>query len=118
MCDPNELENELEWRVNEIADLEHDKENLEFELKELKEWRPMESAPKDGTRILGYGRASIPATGDGDASAQIYIVQWDTDTLYGEESGSWVNSDGFYEIYVEALAWKPLPAPPVDLDVE
>ena len=118
MCDSNELENEIEWRDNKIADLEHEKDNLEIDLKELKDWRPMESAPKDGTRILAYGRGSIPATGDGDTSAQIYIVQWGTGTTYGDEQDCWVNDDNFYEIYVEALAWYPSPAPPDDLTVE
>ena len=118
MCDSNELENEVEWRDNEIADLEHDKDNLEFELKELKEWRPMESAPKDGTRILGYGRASIPATGDVESSAQTYIVRWETGLTYGDKAGAWINDDGYYDLHVEPFAWYPIPTPPDDLDVE
>lgn len=72
----------------------------------------MESAPKDGSRILVYGRSQERATSDWISPEQAHIVQWETDTTYGEKSGCWANTDGYYEIYVEALAWLPIPEPP------
>lgn len=79
------------------------------------EWQPIESAPKDGTRIIAYGPSVTHATGDWDSRPDAYIAQWETKTLYGDKSGCWVNIDGYHEIYIEALLWMPLPTLPNDL---
>lgn len=53
------------------------------------EWQPIETAPKDGTRILGWRRG------------QIYplIVWWDT-------AAQW------WGLHMPPTRWQPLPAPP------
>jgi hypothetical protein len=66
----------------------------------MSEWQKIETAPKDGTWILGHG--------DGPAISQCpYIISWDCDENLRE---SWM------EIYSEQAVtpthWQPLPEPP------
>jgi hypothetical protein len=67
-------------------------------------WRDIATVPKDGTRILGYGRLSWDAPGILKAGA----VVW--------ESGKWViepNENTEYDSDACDLThWMPLPAPP------
>lgn len=58
-------------------------------------WQPIETAPKDGTRILGYQPAAPASVED------INIVAWD--------SGRW-HDDEWYCYTI--THWMPLPAPP------
>lgn len=90
------------------------------------EWQPMESAPKDGTRI----RAEIPGHGDH------YIISWDWGYVDSNEydCGAWavaedqeppvcwtdgvcweVNEDGVKS--VKPIRWMPLP-PKQNIDNE
>ena len=67
------------------------------------EWRPMESAPKDGTAIL----ASVRATEQGPADVD--VVRW---AIRDER---WIAADsdpGCVIVYADAemTAWQPLPA--------
>ena len=68
-------------------------------------WRPIESAPKDGTEILGYVPMSmLEAMGDTFESGPFYYVCW------------WNSSDGGFETdecgSLELSHWMPLPEPP------
>jgi hypothetical protein len=63
---------------------------------EAKQWQPIETAPKDGTRILLFTKMYGPSTGHWDAF-----------------NGSWVlhsvlNSEA------EITHWQPLPTPPTE----
>ena len=57
-------------------------------------WQPIESAPRDGTRVLAWTAYEtveiVSALGRGDS--------WD-----------WFTDDG---LHVEVTHWQPLPAPP------
>lgn len=62
----------------------------------MSEWRPIETAPKDGTLILLY-----PMNGDG----MISTGRW------CEEYQNWPAGRGWFE-QGEVSHWMPLPAPP------
>ena len=82
-------------------------------------WHPIETAPKDGTRIdvwvlhtyLDYPKSwLVPSSGHRVADAWWEVGQWvetgqydDTDPLEGESHHGWVAS---------VTHWMPLPEPP------
>jgi hypothetical protein len=72
------------------------------------EWRPMSSAPRDGTRIL----ASIRASEQG--AAEVDVVRWARSSPGGEKD--WIAADSdpsLVVIYaeIELTHWMPLPSP-------
>jgi len=84
---------------------------MEAELDELKEladrllWRPMETAPKDGSRILAYGDIGLQGT------AVVGIVKWidiwsQWDANDDPEEGPWP---------CKLICWMPLPEPPAQI---
>lgn len=76
----------------------------------MTEWRPIDSAPKDGTRILvasnGLVDTAYWATVSGNANC------------WGQDYTGWVNYDSedpFYSVFYDgATHWMPLPDPPGD----
>jgi hypothetical protein len=73
-------------------------------------WRPIESAPRDGTWILAYG-TTYPGQ-----EAFSYVAKWSDDGFGGKVdmrwciAGSYDNDAGWER--VEATHWQPLPEPP------
>ena len=68
--------------------------------RERSEWQPIETAPKDGTRLLGFGNWSHP---ENEAPVSFAAVMaW--------SAGRWTVS----AMAFRATHWMPLPAPPVD----
>jgi len=72
-------------------------------------WLPIESAPKDGTRILACG-------GDCD---ELQLVAWLNDSSISWKKAmawcspdSWQDEHGGYSTY-SPTHWQPLPAPPI-----
>jgi hypothetical protein len=65
----------------------------------MSEWRPIETAPRDGTEILGYF----------SGYSKYRIVHWN-----GWGGGCW--SDGVIGKWMpdEMKAWRPLPESPED----
>jgi hypothetical protein len=61
-------------------------------------WQPIETAPKDGTAILGFWAGDV-------INERNYAL-----TLY--RTGSWWDADRGREEYGEPTHWMPLPAPP------
>jgi len=84
-----------------LSYLDHQTAALLREAAEAVEWRPIESAPKDGTAVLGFGVCA------GYAPAQAQVIKIRPD----ETEGYWRRHDGFR---VKATHWQPLPAPPID----
>lgn len=77
-------------------------------------WKPAETAPKDGTRILVYGTWKEGATGRADDERSLGIVSWtDNEDRYHDGPG-WLAGEGYYDIYWEFKIWKPLPCVPSD----
>ena len=73
-------------------------------------WQPIDSAPKDGTRILVWATTKPPHYED-----QAYIET----ILHGEhveqvQPACWHEDDGEWELHYigTPLFWMPLPAPP------
>lgn len=74
------------------------------------DWKPGETAPKDGTRIL----ACVNERGIRD----VFIVQWDSGEQYEPEHGialcapftpAWLLSEAEDEWFDTLVAWAPLP---------
>jgi hypothetical protein len=59
-------------------------------------WQPIETAPKDMTRVLGYVEESV-------------VVMW-WFTYSSHDYGCWETVDG--ESEVDPTHWMPLPNPP------
>jgi len=72
------------------------------------EWRPMASAPKDGSRVL----VAIRATEQG--AAEVDVARWAKPDRSGEECWIAADSDpGCVIVYAEAelISWMPMPTP-------
>lgn len=67
----------------------------------MSDWRPYETAPKDGSRVLMWW--SLAAEGPHEA-----ILHWDAAAGRG---GLWVGDDGDWFILAPTY-WMPLPDPP------
>ena len=68
----------------------------------MSEWRTIDSAPKDGSAILMFGRLR-------GNQRQKYVVGYWQDRSCGE----WVSSPGQYQAR-QITHWMPLPDPPAD----
>jgi hypothetical protein len=67
-------------------------------------WRPMDSAPRDGTRILAY-----------DINEGIVVVDWDHDSVFGRKKcWCFTPCEDDYNSRRECFPthWAPLPEPP------
>lgn len=81
-------------------------------------WRPIESAPKDGTHFIGYG----PAPGDGDLEARETYWQFFSEGSQARKwfdrgegpSGQWRWSEPLHNwgSSWKPTHWRPLPDPP------
>lgn len=75
----------------------------------MAEWRPMSTAPRDGTPILGF----CPTAGEDDC---IYVIRWSN--LLKAAAPYWVEAggEGFAEYH--PVAWMPRPLPPAEAELE
>ena len=73
----------------------------------MSEWQPIETAPKDGTRVLVFG------FGD-----DFEVVRWTPDAgliapgLPFNRTGAWKTSQDGWLLPNEVTHWMPLPPPP------
>ena len=75
----------------------------------MTEWQPIETAPRDGTPVLGYR----------DIDGIMGMVKWIQSATYGEWAGSWdlVLPSTHSEIDMWwPTHWMPLPEPPQEGD--
>jgi hypothetical protein len=63
-------------------------------------WQPIETAPKDGTAVLGY----VPGRQGFFSRQDVAVVAWIETRWQSVNSGHWLTSD--------VTHWMPLPAPP------
>jgi len=67
-------------------------------------WKPIETAPTDGTAILCFDPTGY--------HIQVYVVCWDHYLAeHGDDSG-WVEASGEYCHTWNPTHWMPLPLPP------
>ncbi len=76
-------------------------------------WRPIETAPHDGTAVLGYGRHDRSPT---DAQRGVMpgdhwwsIMVWD---VWRNPGASWVFAKDGHTVWSMPTHWMPLPEPP------
>lgn len=72
------------------------------EERERDKWQPIETAPKDGTRVLAVGHRG----------SNIDVIEWGNGRYLGRVKGynqAWVNNPG---VEVNPTHWQPLPPPP------
>jgi hypothetical protein len=67
-------------------------------------WMPIETAPKDGTRILAYQPDGQWRGNNPDRRERQEVVYW-------HQPGN-PAADGFWMPYLRPTHWMPLPAPP------
>ena len=67
----------------------------------MSDWQPIETAPKDETRILLHGLVVRPSV---DAGKHSTVIGYWTDF----NTGGWV----WYGAVMEFTHWQPLPEPP------
>lgn len=78
----------------------------------MSNWRPIETAPKDGTLILGAWFERFHTTQAGDLAPKWFMVccrfvEW--------IPGSWLWEEDFSDgLSVAPTHWQPLPNPPQD----
>lgn len=68
------------------------------------EWQPIETAPKDGTEVLGCEEVRITTAGH-KVGGHVFIAHFVKDEFY---IGKWISTSGF----VQPTHWMPLPTPP------
>lgn len=61
-------------------------------------WRPIDTAPKDGSRVLGFTEFDLHL-----------VIKWCDDNFFDEKFG-WTDDDGGCRYSV--THWMPLPKPP------
>jgi hypothetical protein len=66
-------------------------------------WRPMDSAPRDGTRVLVCRKA---VAGNARNAEPVRTARW--------KDGSWCSTDPAGSMWTDSvlLAWQPMPEPP------
>jgi hypothetical protein len=67
----------------------------------MSEWQPIETAPRDATRILGWSIDDVRA-----------VWWWESHWLDGRDRGGWMTDDSEYYERTEPTHWHPLPDPP------
>jgi hypothetical protein len=75
-------------------------------------WQPIETAPKDGTRVLVYG---VPLSYDGSdygEPAGISVAEYVSHNNAGTEKAWYLPDYYCYDTSYEATHWMPLPSPP------
>ena len=80
----------------------------------MNEWQPIETAPKDGTRVLLFGGEQEVWKSQRDSKAGPMVVGWADGTEYGEQAWRFCTYDsGFYgRLDTQPTHWMPLPEPP------
>lgn len=77
----------------------------------MSEWRPIETAPKDGTCFLAWGDWAGEINGP-DFTNTICVIRWDGGRSdYPGYPWQVAHSDAYGE-WMHATHWMPLPEPP------
>ena len=71
-------------------------------------WRPIETAPKDGTNVLIYGNWTADLKSPTIEEKEIFIAHWSYDEWYIE------GTELYAPTVSHATHWMPLPDPPIE----
>lgn len=77
-------------------------------------WQPIETAPKDGTQVIGYNGEKI--------TAMAYLRHKDDNGYYGWCMAGWQFGGMLYDFHYafprdkQPTHWMPLPSPPGDAE--
>lgn len=74
-------------------------------------WRPIKSAPRDGTRILGYGLWAGEINGP-DTEPYFCVIYWRGGRMDYPGFGWRVEGTDAYTAWMRPTHWMPLPRPP------
>jgi hypothetical protein len=74
-------------------------------------WQPIETAPRDGTRVLLWGACS------GDVGGQLTGPVAVTGCFSDYAQAFEADPTDYYTVAVEATHWMPLPAPPANGEI-
>lgn len=77
----------------------------------MSEWQPIETAPKDGTKVLAGRFTGKPKA---DYEGYMAVDQWNTPS----KTRGWSGWGRFNDQYWPATHWMPLPAPPAQQSTE
>jgi hypothetical protein len=81
------------------------------------QWQPIETAPKDGTKIIGYGRTEWLGSWQDSprqtAPKTTAIIRWKEPSFDDGSPGKWLTkSCNPYKDEMVPTHWMPLPEPP------
>lgn len=99
----------------EVERLLHDAGELIAELSAKlreREWQPIETAPKDGTKIIGTADFIDSYCVAHEIVNSINIPRWFQYGYWGEGKWKLILNDEYYPEYHLPTHWKPLPTPP------
>ncbi len=76
----------------------------------MSEWQPIETAPKDGTDIFGYGLWAGEITGPEQMIKSVDIIRWNNglSDFPGDEWWECLTGD-YYATWLEPTHWMPIP---------
>ena len=78
----------------------------------MSEWQPIETAPKDGTLIMGWGVWAGEVNGPDDKLCQL-VISWKFDGRTDYAGFNWqVEGTDGYAAWMKPTHWKPLSKPP------
>jgi hypothetical protein len=76
----------------------------------MSEWQPMDTAPRDGTRVLGFGESAGEINGP-SGEMEIEVMAYDSPRT--DYAGyEWRIAGDAYANWFKPTHWQPLPAPP------
>jgi hypothetical protein len=83
----------------------------------MSEWQPIETAPKDGTKIVAWGFLANRAPEMGVIRSETpvaHVMMWRSYT--GLDAGDWVSTSIGIALAQHPTHWMPLPAPPEEAE--
>ena len=83
----------------------------ELEAALASQWQPIETAPKDGTEIIGYGVVAGEINGPDDAP-RLAAIRWSGGRTDWPGHHWDVCATDAYSAWMSATHWMPLPTPP------
>lgn len=75
----------------------------------MSEWQPIETAPRDGTKILAHCQPTHIETGKPMSFSYISVIWWRGENFWKSQ---WKWRHALNDSTAEPIHWMPLPDPP------